>query len=182
MSIADWVQGVGLLFQAGSAVAQVNNAYTQAEVAKQQTAAQKLANEAQAKLADNNATLAGYQANDAFYRGEVAENNVRVSGAQLKGKQIASLGASGITLDSASSVRILSDTDLLVNQDALTQRDNAARQEWALNMQKQDYQNRAAILRATPVATAISPGDAATATALTQASSLAKSWYQTSKT
>lgn len=96
----------------------------------QQGKAAEASNEYQAKVTANQAKVAGYQAEDALERGDVAERQQRLQVRQLAGKQRAEMGASGAGLDSGSFVDTLGDTADFGELDALTIRANADKEAW----------------------------------------------------
>lgn len=178
MSWTDLFKDLGFGFQVGGQIANVFQSYKGARVSQQQSNAQKMANEAQALVAENNAQLATWQAMDALYRGQVEENRSRLNTAGLKGAQRAAIGASGVTMDSDSAVRLMTDTDILGEIDAGTVRDNAAREAWALRAQAQDSKNRAEILRRATVPVPDSTSSAVIGSLLSGAGNVAQSWYR----
>lgn len=178
MSWTDLFKDLGFGFQVGGQIAGVFGSYSKARVSQQQSDAQKMANEAQAAVAENNAQLATWQAMDALYRGAVDENRVRVGTAQLKGTQRARFAASGVTLDGDSVARTLTDTDVLGELDAETARYNAEREAWAQRQQAQDFRNRAEILRKATVPVPDSTSGALIGSLLAGAGNVAQSWYR----
>lgn len=114
----------------------------------QQSQAQKASYEYQSAVARNNAITAEYQAQDALKRGEIAEEQQRRRTAMLKGSQTARLAANGIDISEGSALQILSDTDWMGEQDALTVRDNAAREAWGFREQGRNYQSNSNMLSA----------------------------------
>lgn len=147
MSWTDLFKDLGFGFQIGSEINSAYQAYANARLTQVQSNAQKIANEAQAVVAENNAQLAEWQATDALRRGEVEENRTRLATAQLKSTQRARMAANNIALDSETPLRVLTDTDLLGEIDAMTNRENAEREAWAYRVQADDQRNRAEILR-----------------------------------
>jgi hypothetical protein len=101
----------------------------------QSSQASKAKSEYDAKVAANQAKVAGYQADDALARGEIAERQQRLKTNQLVGQQRASMGASGVSLDSGSFVDTLEDTAGYGELDALTIRSNAAKEAWGYRAQ-----------------------------------------------
>lgn len=89
----------------------------------------------QAGVDKNNQTISERNAADARERGKIDERAHRVKISQLKGRQRASMGASGIELDSGSALDILSDTAEIGELEALTIRNNAERD--AVNFENQ---------------------------------------------
>lgn len=174
----DIIKNLSLGFEIGGAISGVANAYAGAKVSQVQSQAQKLANEAQATIADNNQQLAIWQAQDALLRGQITENARRLSTAQLKGTQRAAMGANNIALDEGSALRILADTDIMGEIDALTERDNAAREAWAYKNQAIDYGNRAEILRNATVPVPDSTGGAIAGSLISGAGKVSSMWYR----
>lgn len=116
--------------------------------AYQQSASAKASAEYQSQVARNNAISAEYQAQDALKRGEVAEAEQRRKTMMLKGGQTARLAANGIDISEGSALQILSDTDWMGEQDALTVRDNASREAWAYRQQGSNAQSNSNMLKA----------------------------------
>lgn len=116
--------------------------------AYQQSAATKASAEYQSQVARNNAISAEYQAQDAIKRGEVAEAEQRRKTMMLKGSQTARLAANGLDISEGSALQILSDTDWMGEQDALTVRDNASREAWAYRQQGNNAQSNSNMLKA----------------------------------
>jgi hypothetical protein len=115
--------------------------------AYQQSQAAKASMEYQSAVARNNATTAEYQAQDAIKRGQLAETDQRRRTAMLKGTQTARLAANGLDISEGSALQILSDTDWMGEQDALTVRDNANREAWGYRVQGQNAQSNSDMLR-----------------------------------
>lgn len=82
--------------------------------------------------------LAQQQAQDAILRGQIAEQKQRDTTAQRIGTQQATLAAQGTDLE-GSPTDILGDTARAGEQDALTIRNNAAREAWGYKMQGAGY-------------------------------------------
>lgn len=161
----------GFLTSAFGAGMSATSAYTQAK--NQQAALQ-----AEAQVAQNNATLAGWQAEDSIARGEIAANQALLKGSQLKGAQRAAMAANGVDLSFGSAQLIQNDTDYLTSVDAAQLRDNAAREAWGYRQQVRQYNDRATAAR--NGAGSISPWLAAGTSLLGSATSVASRWYQTS--
>jgi hypothetical protein len=151
----------------------------QAFGAYQSSRATKAAHEAQAQVQRNNATVAGWQAEDAIERGNKAAMRVRSQARQLKGTQRARLAAAGVDLGEGSALQILSDTDYFGEVDAQTTVDNAAREAWAIRQQAAGYSADAALMQSR--AAAESPLFAAGTSLLTSASRVAERWYTPAK-
>ena len=71
----------------------------------------KAAYGAQAQVAENNARVAEWQAQDALRRGGIAASDKGIRTNQLKGSQRAALAANGVDLGVGSALEVLSDTD-----------------------------------------------------------------------
>lgn len=181
MSWTDLFKDLGFGFQLGGAVSDVFQARSAARTSQFRERAQRQANEAQAQVAENNAQLATWQAQDALYRGAIEENRTRLNTAALKGTQRARMGANGIALDGDSASRVLTDTDVLGEIDALTQRDNAAREAWALRVQAQDSRDRAEFARRGYVQPGESTGSAVIGSLLSGGGRVARAWYDWSR-
>lgn len=134
----------------------------------------------EAAVADNNAKIAEYQSKLAIEQGQIAEQNQRLKTANLYGDQRAALAANGVDLGTGSATEILATTKYMGERDALTVRDNAAREAWAFELQAQGYRADAAVDRAN--ADAINPTMAAVSSLLGSGSQVAGSWYKYSKT
>lgn len=168
MSAATWGSiGTGL---------QVAGMVSGAFGAARQSEATKNAYEYQAAVNRNNAQVAEWQAQDALQRGAKAEQAQRLKVAQLKSSQRAGFAARGVALDEGSPLAILQDTDYFGELDALTIRDNAAREAWGHRTQGANYTSDASMLSGR--AGAENPGGAAFNTLLTGAGAVADSWYR----
>jgi hypothetical protein len=145
-----------------------------------QATAQQAALTAQVQVDQNNATIAGWQAEDAIGRGEKAATNVMRKGAQVKGSQRAAMAANGVDLSVGSAQQVLTDTEYFTKVDAAQVENNATREAWGYNMQRDQYQQRAQASNA--AAKQVSPWLAAGTSLLTSATSVASRWYQTNRT
>lgn len=144
--------------------------------AMNQANAQKATLGYEAAVADNNAKVAEYQAQQALNIGAQQEQNSRLKTAQVFGAQRASLAANGIDLGQGSATDILTTTVHTGEVDALTIRDNAARQAWANRVQAQNDTSNAAATRAS--ASAIDPTYAGLTSLMGSASSFAAANYK----
>lgn len=97
-----------------------------------------------AQLSRQRQQIAEQQANDALQRGQVAEQKQRDLTAQRIGTQQAALAAQGTDLE-GSPTDILGDTARAGEQDALTIRNNAAREAWGFQVQGAGYGADAAL-------------------------------------
>lgn len=104
--------------------------------------------------------------------GERDEQRSRLSTARLKGSQRTALAAGGFDLADAGAARLLTSTDVLGEDDALTIRNNALRSAWG-------YRTDAAMK--TAAADSIKPGLVAATTLLGEGAQVASSWYSMSK-
>lgn len=139
----------------------------------------KTAYNAQGQVAENNAQIARWQAEDALKRGGRDASRMRVKTNQLKGAQRAQLAANGVDLGVGSALNMLTDTDYFGEIDANTITDNAAKEAWAIRAQANNYSNEAALLRSR--ADAEKPLMSAGASLLTSAGKVAANWSTTPK-
>ncbi len=160
--------GLGGLLSAFGGGMSATAAYTSAK--NQQAALQ-----AQAQTEMNNATLAGFQSDDAIARGETAAGVTMMKGAQVKGTQRAGLAANGVDLSGGSAQNVLTSTDYVTAVDASTLRTNAAREAWGYQMQVRNDVNRATADR--NASDQISPWLSAGTSLLGSAATVANRWY-----
>jgi len=100
------------------------------------------------RLMDYNARLAEQQAEDALARGREAERRMRTDVRRTIGSQRARLAASGVDISAeGSAVDLFADTARLGELDALTIRNNAAREAWGYRTQAVDYRARGDLAR-----------------------------------
>ncbi len=138
--------------------------------------AQKATLAYEAAVAANNQKIAEQQAQLAEQNGAVAEQTSELRTAALKGDQRAAMAANGVDLGVGSAAEILATTEFMGKRDALTIRDNAARQAWALREQGKGYLSEAAA--DTAASDAINPSLAAVTSLLGSAGSVASSYYK----
>lgn len=124
-------------------------------------------------MLDLNAGLAEQSAADATARGRQAETRQRRGMRQLAGAQRAALGASGVVLDSGSALDVVQNDQALGEFDALTIRNNAAREAWGYTVQADDYRRQAGMTRAAGRDTAKSLRRGSVSTLLSGAGELA---------
>lgn len=145
---------------------------------------QKAALGYQAKVAENNATLASYQATDALERGDRAAADVRRKYSGLMGAQRASLAARGLDITDGSANASLQDTAYFGELDENTTRANAAREAWGYKVRGANFSGDAAASRAQ--GDAINPllagAIGGAQTYLSGAGRVAPRWYQGSET
>lgn len=99
----------------------------------------------QAAVETNNATIAGWQAEDATARGKIEEQRQRLATARLRGAQRAGMAANGVEIDSGSPLDVLMDTAQLGELDALTIRSNAEREAYGLRNQQSNLTAQSAL-------------------------------------
>ena len=111
--------------------------------AQQKGEAEKNAAMYQAAVARNNAIVAEQNAVYATQKGAAAEENKRERTAQMIGSHRAKMGASGLAVESESGLRLYSDIATLGEVDALTIRNNAAREAYGWRSQGVNYEAEA---------------------------------------
>lgn len=131
-----------------STIASIAGLGLQAFSSYQSSQATKQSYDYQSAVARNNAITAEYQAEDAIKRGQLSEEQQRRKTMMLKGTQTARLAANGIDISEGSPLQILSDTDWMGEQDALTIRDNANREAWGYRVQGQNSTSNSTMLKA----------------------------------
>lgn len=124
-------------------------------------------------LLEQNAGLADIQAQDTLARGREDEGRQRRSNRQLAGSQRAALAASGVDINSGSAQDVVDSDAALGEFDAMTIRNNAARQAWGYQVQAADYRRNAAMARAGGHETTRSLRNGSVTTLLTGAADLA---------
>lgn len=136
---------------------------------------EKYGYEYQSQIARGNAQIAEWQAADAARRGEREEGAFRMKNAAFRSSQQAALAARGIDIGEGSALNVLTSTDYMGEIDALTIRDNAAKDVWGLKQQASNYRTNAELLdwRANQQ----SPIKDAFSTLLTGAGAVSRSWY-----
>jgi len=87
-----------------------------------------------ASTAETNRRLSSFQAIDAQVRGSIEEQRYRREIAQIVGAQRAAFGARNVAM-SGTALDLLSDTAMIGEEDALTIRNNAAREAWGYRNQ-----------------------------------------------
>lgn len=84
------------------------------------------------QVANNNAKMAEYAAQDAQKRGEEEAAAVQRRAAALKSSQRAALAANGLDLSYGTAADLQDQTDFFGQADAATARTNASREAWRL--------------------------------------------------
>lgn len=98
-------------------------------------------------VAGFNARMAEWQARDAERRGDEAANRHRAQVTRMIGSQRAALAAQGVNVEDGSAAEVQLDTAMLGEMDALTIRNNAAREALGYRAQAIDYRRRGALER-----------------------------------
>lgn len=91
------------------------------------------------QLEDHNAEIAGQMADDAIARGVEQERLLRGEYKKLVGTERNILASQGMDLEADTASAILLDTARQKEIDALTLRNNAAREAWGYKVQAYDY-------------------------------------------
>lgn len=120
---------IGVTAAVLGAGASAYGAYSSSQAAKSQA-------EYQSEVAKANATMAGYQADDALRRGGEEANLAARQAERMRGTQVARLAGNGLDISSGSSLSILEDTAFFGAQDVQTIRNNAAREAWGYKVQQ----------------------------------------------
>ncbi len=141
----------------------------------QQSSQSKAAYNYQAAVNRNNAMISEWNAQDAARRGEGDLIAQQRKTAAIMGTQRATLASRGIDLSEGTSLNILSDTAYLGEQDALTVKDNTAKNVWAAKVQANNDLSNAELLKMR--ADNENPLMAGATSLLTGAGKVASSWY-----
>ncbi len=144
-----------------------------------QTQGQQNSLEYQAQVAENNAQIAGDKSKFAVQIGNQAVQTSQINTANTFGAQRAAMAANGIDLGEGSATDVLTTTKYLGDRDALTIKDNAARQEWAYQTQAQNF--TAESQYDSTIAKSLSPGLVGLTSLLGGATGVAKSVYAYNK-
>lgn len=139
-----------------------------------QAKAQKGALQYQERVAQNNAQLAEYAAQDAERRGAEDAARARRQTAALRGTQRATMAARGLDLNAGTPLSLLEDTDYLGEVDQATISRNTANEAWRLRNQKENYVSDAAMYRTG--ASNVSPGLSLATSLVNSGSMVASKW------
>lgn len=120
------VQGIASLFGASA----------EADAQRQQA-------EYNANVSEFNAKLSEMQTEDAYKRGDRDAQKLKSQAKTFKGTQRAKLAAQGIEVDSGSAAEIQEQTEVLSAQDAMTIKNNAAREAFGYKVQTMQYRQAA---------------------------------------
>jgi hypothetical protein len=154
---------VTIAYAAAAAVG-AYGAYSSSQNAKAQA-------EYQSDVAQANATMAGYQREDALRRGEEDAQQAARQAERMRGTQVARLASNGLDITSGSSLSILEDTAFFGAQDVQTIRNNAAREAWGYSVQADNAMASSQMY--TSAAKAQNPGRAAGLSLLSSAGQFA---------
>lgn len=136
-----------LVLGLGGLAVQAYGARRSAQASERVGEIEQEAAEEQAKLAEFNATIAELNADDAIQRGQEEEQRFRAGVRGLIGSQRAAYAASNIDVGFGSALAVQEDTAQLGELDALTIRNNAARESWGFKVEAEDSRRRAKIIR-----------------------------------
>lgn len=140
------VVGLGTMATA-SLAATVGSGVLAAGGAIKQGRAQKAQDNYQAAVDRNNATIAGWQADDAQRRGHIEEQRQRLATSRLAGAQRAGMASNGVEITSGSPLDVLTDTAMLGELDALTIRSNAEREAYGARVQGSNLMAQSSLTR-----------------------------------
>ncbi|HKE43891.1 MAG TPA: hypothetical protein VKB41_05070 [Steroidobacteraceae bacterium] len=115
--------------------------------AKRAGEAQQQVAESEAQLSDYNAQVAELQAKDALERGGEKESRFRDQVRGLIGSQRAGFAGANVDVGYGSAADVQADAAFLGELDALTIRNNAAREAWGYKVEAEDLRRRAEIQR-----------------------------------
>lgn len=87
------------------------------------------------KLGELNAGIAEWQAEDALRRGRIAEKRMRQETEKTIGSQRVALANQGVDINKGSALDVVADAAYLGELDALTIRNNAAKEAWGYKVQ-----------------------------------------------
>lgn len=171
------IQSVGSFLSTNATALQFASAGLSAIGTYQQSAAQKSAMKYSAAVANANAKVAEFKAQDAIDRGVRDAEEVGRRQAAIRGKQRAGFAAAGLDLSSGSAAGVLEATDYYGLGDQATAIDNASKEAFAHRAGGANYQAEAAAR--TAQASNISPVRDAGFSLLGSATKIATRWYDT---
>jgi hypothetical protein len=123
------------------------------------------------QVANNNATIAGYQATDAQRRADDESMAIRRKASSLAGTQRATMAARGLDLTGGTPAQLLGETDFFGEQDQQTARYNGKVEAWSRRAQASNMQAEGA-------AAASAGRTQAFSTLLTTGGSVAEKWMR----
>lgn len=141
----------------------------------QQAEGQKAMYEYQAKVADNNAKMAEYEALDAKQRGEFEAMQIERRTAQEKGALRVQQAAAGLDLNNGSVAALQDQVDFFGQQDKVIARNNGDKNVWGARVQAGNARSEAGMLRT--AGGNIHPREAATLSLISSATQVASKWY-----
>jgi hypothetical protein len=139
----------------------------------------QLAAEAQAQLAETNASIADLQAEAALSKGNAAVARLTQQAGQMKSAQRAGMAARGIDLGQGNAAEILASTDMMKDVDKATLIYNALNESFGYRTNAINARAQAGMARAQGMAAGVSgysSGTGYASTLITGASSLSKAW------
>lgn len=140
---------------------------------------QKAGLKAQARMAELNAQMLDEDARYARMRGAQEETSLRLSAAQLKSRQKASMGANNVDMSEGSALNTLVSTDYMTESDAITIQRNTAHEARAIRAGATSKRNEAIMARGE--ASGISPLMSGVTSLIGGAGQVASSWYSMNK-
>jgi hypothetical protein len=126
-----------------------------------------------------NADEARGDARASIRRGEFLEQKSRLDTAQLKGRQVAAMGANGVDMTEGSPLARLVSTDYMGETDAITIRQNSTREAASSRARASGYSGQAIMDRAS--ASNINPLLSGVTSLLGSASKVGSDWYMMGK-
>lgn len=129
----------------------------------------------QADTAAQNAAIADQRAKLALQIGQKDEAAVRMKTAQVASAQKAAFAANGVVVNDGSAAETQAGSLFTGEKDALTVRDNAAREAWAAKVQSTNYTNQSNYTR--DAAGKVNPRQAGILSLLGGATSFASRFY-----
>lgn len=161
---------VGLaLMAAGGGIAAAGASYEQGKAAQAQQ-------EYQAKVQENNATMADYAAQDAARRGELEQQQLNRVVAEKRAAGQSAYAASGLSLGTGASAAFERSLDVAAAEDAATIKDNTNLDVWGLRYQGQSLRADAGASRVAGE-NAMRAGKIGAATSLLQGATQAAGLY-----
>lgn len=119
---------IALVATAAAGTFSAVSAYQQGQVNKQ--------------IANNNAKMAEYAAQDAQRKGELDAQMVQRKASQLSGTQRSMMASRGLDISSGTPAELLDQTDFFGQTDANTARFNASQDAWAYKAEAQDLRSQ----------------------------------------
>jgi hypothetical protein len=150
---------------------------TQARAQSAAGQAQADAAKYQAQVAKNNSIMAERAAQDALARGAAAEAQQRARGRLVMGSQKTKFAANGIDLASETVEDVAASQGGLNELDALTVRENAAREAYGFRVEGSNYSSQADLLRSQAQGYKAAGQGAAVGTLLSTGGAVAGQWY-----